>query len=69
MDSYVVQQNTYQSFADHKATVTISSKHNDNLKAIFEKVKATFTNGGRSCCFVTSNAQSEQLELLLQQQC
>jgi hypothetical protein len=29
----------------------------------------TFDKGGKSCCFITSNAQSEQLELLLQQQC
>jgi hypothetical protein len=49
--------------------VTISSRHNENIKTIFDKVKDTFDKGGKSCCFITSNAQSEQLELLLQQQC
>jgi hypothetical protein len=68
-EHFVTQQNMTQPFADHTATVTISSKHNDNLKTIFQRVDQTFKSGGKSCCFVTSNAQSEQLELLLQQQC
>jgi len=67
-EEYVVQQNTAQTFADHTANVTYSSRHNENLRAIFDNVKNTFAAGGKSCCFITSNSQSEQLELLLQQQ-
>lgn len=66
-EQHVVQQNMYQPFSDHTATVTISSKHNDNIKTIFQRVDQTFKAGGKSCCFITSNAQSEQLELLLLQ--
>lgn len=61
----VVQQNMSQPFADHTATVTISSKHNQNIQTIFARVRDTFQSGGKSCCFITSNAQSEALELLL----
>ena len=49
--------------------MTISSKHNDNLKTIFTRVKETYQSGGKSCCFITSNAQSEQLEMLLTSEC
>lgn len=49
--------------------MTISSKHNENIKTIFARVRDTFQSGGKSCCFITSNSQSEALELLLQQQC
>ena len=68
-EQYVVQQNMTQPFSAHGATVTISSRHNENIKTIFGKVKDTFAEKGKSCCFITSNAQSESLELLLQQQC
>lgn len=64
-EQYVVQQNMTQPFSDHGATVTISSRHNENIKTIFGKVKDTFAEKGKSCCFITSNAQSESLELLL----
>jgi len=58
-----------QPFSDHTANVTISSRHNENIKLLFGRVKETYLSGGKSCCFITSNAQSEQLELLLTKEC
>ena len=66
-EAYTLQQNTMQTFSDHTANITYSSRHNENIRQIFEKTKATFSAGGKSCLFITSNSQSEQLELLLQQ--